>query len=50
MLGLLVNDKLERMIKEEVVIQLKVLSQHLPGGVEEGHRTWVRITGLRAEI
>jgi hypothetical protein len=34
------------------VLVLKVISQQLPGGIEEDHprKTSVRINGLRAEI
>jgi hypothetical protein len=31
------DDELERMWKEEVVISFKILSQYLPGNIEENH-------------
>jgi hypothetical protein len=31
------NNKLERMQKEVVMDEFKLLSQHLPGGTEEHH-------------
>jgi hypothetical protein len=33
------NDELERMCKEAVVAQFKVLPRHLPGENEENHET-----------
>jgi hypothetical protein len=35
MVGLLINNELERMQKEVVVNKFEVLSWHLPGGTEE---------------
>jgi hypothetical protein len=34
---MIVNNELERMWKETVVAQFKVLSRHLPGGTEGNH-------------
>jgi surfactin synthase thioesterase subunit len=42
-----VNDELERMWKEAVMAEFKVLSWNLPGRTEENHeKTSVRITSL----
>jgi hypothetical protein len=46
-----VNKELERMWKEAVVAQFKVLTRHLPGRTEEKTRKIsVGIAGLRAKI
>jgi hypothetical protein len=34
---MIVNNELERMRKEVVMAEFKVLSRHLPGGTEENH-------------
>jgi hypothetical protein len=46
----LVNNELERVWKEAVVAQFKVLSQHLTGGIEKTTNTPVGIADVRTEI
>jgi hypothetical protein len=36
---MIVNDELEMMWKEVVMAYCKVLSWHMPGGIEETHKT-----------
>jgi hypothetical protein len=44
------NNESERMWKEAVSVQFKVLSQDLPEGTEVNHEKRVRIAGLWARI
>jgi hypothetical protein len=48
MIGLLMNDELERIWKKAVLVYFKLLSQHLSGGTEEYHESLSQYIGLRA--
>jgi hypothetical protein len=50
MTQLLINNVVESIWKEPVMADFKILSQHLPGEIEENHEKPVRIACLRAKI
>jgi hypothetical protein len=50
MKGWWVNDELERMWKETVVTQFKVLSRRFPVELRKTTKKSVKVAGLRAEI
>jgi hypothetical protein len=47
---MIVNNKLEKIWKEEVVASFKLLSRHFLGGTEEKLKPYIRIVGVSAQI